>query len=316
MTVERIRRIAVTGAGIMGHGIAQEFAFAGYEVSLHDLTEEKLQQALANIRSNLEMLADMGLADANQIPSTTSRVRCYTDLNEAVDGVQLVIECVSENLALKQQVFRKLDELCARDCILATNTSSMLPSVLASVTKRPERVLATHFFNPPYLLPFAEVAPGPETSEEVTTAVFELLKKVGKTPVKMSKEAVGFVANRLQAAMFREALSMVNRGIATAEEIDLSVKNGFGRRLAAMGVFQALDMAGWDTARAASENIFLDLESSTKVPALLEQKVRQGQLGLKTGKGIYSWTPESAAALKTRIVRALVDAAKRESDQP
>ena len=160
------------------------------------------------------------------------------------------------------------------------------------------------------------MAPGPETSEEVTTAVFELLKKVGKTPVKMSEEAVRFVANRLQAAMFREALSMVNRGIATAEEIDLSVRNGFGRRLAAIGVFQALDLAGWDTARATSENIFPDLESSAEVPALLEQKVQQGQLGLKTGKGIYSWTPESAAALKTRIVRALVDAAKRDSGKP
>ena len=145
--------------------------------------------------------------------------------------------------------------------------------------------------------------------------VFELLKKVGKTALKMSKEAVGFVANRLQAAMFREALSMVDRGIATPEEIDLSIKNGFGRRLAAIGVFQALDMAGWDTARAASENIFLDLESSTEVPALLDQKIRQGDLGLKTGKGVYSWTPQAAKALKTGIARALIDAAKRESEK-
>ena len=315
MNVENIRRIAVTGAGIMGHGIAQDFASAGYDVSLHDLTDEKLQQAVANIRSNLEMLADMGLADASEIPSTASRVRCYTDLGEAVGGVQLVVECVVENLAVKQQVFRELDETCAPDCILATNTSSFLPSALASVTKRPQRVLATHYFNPAYLLPFAEVAPGPETAEEVTTAVFELLKKVGKTPLKMSKEAVGFVANRLQAAMFREALSMVDRGIATPEEIDLSIKNGFGRRLAAIGVFQALDMAGWDTARAASENIFLDLESSTEVPALLDQKIRQGDLGLKTGKGVYSWTPQAAKALKTGIAQALIDAAKRESEK-
>ncbi len=311
MNVEDIRRIAVTGAGIMGHGIAQDFASAGYEVSLHDLTDERLRQAAANIRKNLEMLADMGLADATEIHSTTARIHCYTDLSEAVDGVQLVVECVVENLAVKQQVFRELDDISAPDCILATNTSSFLPSALASVTKRPERVLATHYFNPAYLLPFAEVVPGPETAEEVTTAVFELLKKVGKTPLKMAKEVVGFVANRLQAAMYREALSMVNRGIATPEEIDLSIRNGFGRRLAAIGAFQALDLAGWDTAQATCRNIFPDLESSTEVPALMEQKISQGDLGLKTGKGVYSWTSEAAGALKTEITQALVEAAKR-----
>ncbi len=180
MNVESIRRIAVTGAGVMGHGIARDFASAGYEVSLHDLTKEKLQQALANIHSNLEMLADIGLADASELPSTTSRVHCYTDLSEAVDGVQLVVACVFENLAVKQHVFREQDAICAPDCILATNTSSFLPSALT-----------THYVNPAYLLPFAEVAPGPETAEEVTTAVFELLKKVGKLRSRCRRKRLG-----------------------------------------------------------------------------------------------------------------------------
>ena len=315
MNVENIRRLAVIGAGLMGHGIAQEFAAAGYEVALHDLTEEKLHQARVNIQGNLAMLADMGLGDAKQIPSVARRVHCYTDLKEAVDSVQLVIECVSEDLAVKHRVFRELDEFCPPAAILASNTSSLLPSRLASVTKRPDRVLVTHYFNPPYLIPFVEVVRGSETAEDVITTVFELLKKVGKSPVIMQKEAPGFIGNRLQAALFREALSMVERGIASPQDVDLAVKNGFGRRLAAAGVFQLLDIAGWDTVVAASENIFPDIESSRQVSALVGQMVKRGELGVKTGKGIYSWTPESATTLKLRIAQTLVDVAKRDPDK-
>jgi 3-hydroxybutyryl-CoA dehydrogenase len=208
-------------------------------------------------------------------------------------------------------LFRTLDGLCPRHTVLASTTSTLLPSALARATRRPDRVIVAHYFNPPALVPLVEVVRGPETSDETVTTVRDLLVRIGKRPALIEKEVIGFISVRLQAALGREASSLVERGVAKPEDIDTVVKYSFGRRLAVAGIFEIADLAGLDIYMAAGP-VFQDLESSIDVPTILKQKVERGELGVKTGQGFYSWTPESAAALRERIGQALVERAPSE----
>lgn len=310
MNVDEIRKLAIVGAGLMGHGIAQEFALAGYEVHLCDLTEDKLKQAIKNIQANLQMLVQIGTIAQKQAESVLANIHPGTELKEAVAKADVVIEAVFEDLELKRELFQKLDRLCPEHTILASNTSSLMPSSLASATQRPDKVLVTHYFNPPYLLPLVEIVRHQATSDETVTTIYDLLTRVGKSPAIVRKEVPGFVGNRLQAALFREALSIVEQGIATPQDVDVVVKTGFGRRYAAAGPFEVFEMAGWDLVLAVAQYLYPDLESSTEIPAILSDKVETGQLGLKTGKGFYDWTPESADALRQRMGQVLVKLAQ------
>ena len=238
----KINKIGIIGAGLMGHGIAQEFALAGYNVHLHDITEEKLVQAIKNIQSNLQMLIKIGTISQKQSELVLKNIYTNIELKNVVEKADIVIETVSENLELKQEIFQKLDQLCPEHTILASNSSTLMPSMLASVTQRPEKVLVAHYFNPPYLLPLVEIVRHKETSEETVKTIYDLLVKVGKKPAIVQKEVPGFVGNRLQLALLREALSIVEQGIATAQDVDIVVKNGFGRRFAAAGPFEILDI--------------------------------------------------------------------------
>lgn len=307
MKVEEVNRIAVIGVGLMGHGIAQEFALAGYPVSIYDVSEDKLQQAVLNIGSNLHMLAEIGIIAEERIAPTLSNLHPGTKLPEVVSTADFVIEAVFENLELKQGIFRQLDQSCPEHTILASNTSTIMPSMLAAVTRRPGKVLVTHYFNPPYLLPLVEIVRHKTTTEETVRVVHDLLSSIGKNPAVVQKEVPGFVGNRLQLALFREALSIVEQGIATPEDVDTIVKTGFGRRYAAAGPFEIWELAGWDLILAISEYLQADLESSKEISALLKNKVEKGELGTKTGKGFFDWTPESIEALKQRIGRVLAD---------
>lgn len=305
MKVEEIKKVAVVGAGLMGHGIAQEFALAGYDVRLHDVDTEKLRKAEENIQSNLGMLTGLGLVTKEQADSSRRHTTSCTVLTDALVEADVVIEAVFEDLNLKQETFRLLDKSCPPRTILASNTSTLLPGLLASVTRRPEKVLVAHYFNPPYLLPLVEIVRHEKTSEETVQVMYGLLKKIGKTPVIVQKEVPGFVGNRLQAALFREALAIVRDGIATPEDVDIVVKNGFGRRLAAAGVFEIWEIAGWDLISAICRNLFPNLDASTEIPPLLAGMVARGELGTKAGKGFYEWTPESTLLLKKRIAQVL-----------
>jgi 3-hydroxybutyryl-CoA dehydrogenase len=305
MRVEEIKSVAVIGAGLMGHGIAQEFALAGYDVRLHDVNGEKLRKAGDIIQTNLEMLAVLGLITKEEVGASRRHIIDCTVFTDAVKEADVVIEAVFEDLKLKQEIFRLLDGACPSRTILASNTSTLLPGLLASVTRRPEKVLVAHYFNPPYLLPLVELVRQEKTSEETVQTMCALLRKIGKTPVIVQKEVPGFIGNRLQAALFREALAIVRDGIATPEDVDIVVKNGFGRRLAAAGVFEIWEIAGWDLISAICGNLFPDLDASTEIPPLLKGMVERGELGTKTGKGFYEWTPESTLALKRRIAQVL-----------
>ncbi len=307
MEVAEIKRIAVVGAGLMGHGIAQEFAAAGYGVGLYDVADERLRQARTGIAANLAALEAAGIVAVGRSAATLARIKTSTDLGETVGDADVVIEAAPEDLPLKQSLFGALDRLCPSRTILASNTSSFPPSTLAGATRRPDRVLVTHYFNPPYLLPLVEVVRGSATSDATMATVVALMEGIGKRPAVVQREAPGFIGNRLQHAVVREALSIVRQGIATPEEVDKVIKHGFGRRMAVAGIFETSDAAGLDVVLAVAGELFPAIESSSEVPSLLRAKVERGELGLKSGTGFYDWPPGAAEALRARIRHALIE---------
>ncbi len=303
-----INTIAVIGAGLMGHGIAQEFAAAGFSVYLHDITEKQLAVAYMQIEQNLALLAEHGVVDKSNIPDIMQRVNTTPELVVATENADFVIEAVSENLPLKQQIFEKLDNVCQPHTILASNTTALMPSQIGVNTDRQDRVLNAHYFNPPYLIPLVELIRSPATSDETVSITYNLLKRIGKTPAIIEKEAPGFVGPRLQAALIREAFSIVEQGIASAETVDLVVRNSFGRRLGVAGPFEVFELAGWDLVLAAFEELYKDLYSSSEINPLLREMVDSGKLGVKSGEGFYQWTAEKQEALRMRMSQALIRA--------
>ena len=266
MRSNEIQRVAVIGAGLMGHGIALELAAHGYDVRLHDQDAARLEKARAAIGEGLARLAEVGRIPAEDLAAAPGRIAMSADLAEAVAGVDLVIEAVSEDLAVKQALFRELDALAPPHAILASNTSTFMPSLLAAATNRPRQVIVAHYFNPPHLLPLVELVRGGQTSDETVETMRDLYRGMGKAPAVVQKEAPGFVGNRLQAAIFREALAIVVEGIASQEDVDTIVKTGFGRRLCVAGPFEIADAAGLDVKLAVCEQLFPEIASTTKNP--------------------------------------------------
>ena len=310
MTVDGIRQIAVIGAGLMGHGIAQEFASAGYHVRLHDVTDAHLQTAYTQIEKNLKVLAENSIIEEENISTTLQRIQTATELTTVAENADFVVEAVTENLPLKQQIFEELDAICPPHTILASNTTALMPSQIGVNAKRKDKILNTHYFNPPYLIPLVELIRSPDTSDETVSVAFELLTAIGKTPAIIEKEALGFVGPRLQAALIREAFSIVERGIASAETVDLVVRNSFGRRLSVAGPFEVFELAGWDLVLAAFEELYKDLDSSSDINPLLRQMVESGKFGVKSKEGFYEWTDEKVQALRDKMNQALIQQAK------
>ena len=294
----------------MGHGIAQEFASAGYHVRMHDVTDEHLQTARTQIEKNLKVLAENAIIEEENIHATLQRIQTATELATVAENADFVVEAVTENLPLKQQIFEELDAICPPHTILASNTTALMPSQIGVNAKRKDKILNTHYFNPPYLIPLVELIRSPDTSDETVSVAFELLTAIGKTPAIIEKEALGFVGPRLQAALIREAFAIVERGIASAETVDLVVRNSFGRRLSVAGPFEVFELAGWDLVLAAFEELYKDLNSSSDINPLLRQMVESGKLGVKSKEGFYEWTDEKVQALRDKMNQALIQQAK------
>lgn len=307
MQIDEIKNVAVVGAGLMGHGIALEFALAGYQVGLNDLTDELLHQSMERIRGSARVLLDAGLIDEASAAKVPDQVRISTDLEAVSADADIVIEAMAEDLHRKREVLRTLDHLCSRRTILASNSSSFAPSRMADATHRPDKVVGTHYFNPPFLIPLVEIIRGRQTSDETVALVHELMTRLGKSPVIVEKEVPGFIANRLQAALIREALDLVESGVATPQDVDQVITTSIGRRWAVAGVFEVTEIAGLDLKKAILTELLPSIASSPEVPSILKQKVERGELGIKSGKGFYDWTPEKAAALRARIARALIE---------
>ena len=305
MKADDVRRVTVVGAGLMGHGIAVQLALRGVDVRLNDVSDESLERAIQNAGVVLETLHGLGLASEDDVRDVPGRIKTDVSLQRSVEDADLVIEAVFEDLVLKQSVFAELDRFCPPRTVLASNTSSFMASQLAPSTARPDKVVVANWWNPPYLLPLVEVVKGPETSDESISVLAGFLERIGKRPVVLQKESLGFIGNRMQFALLREAIAIVEQGIASPEDVDAVVKTSFGRRLAVAGPFEVFDLAGWDTVRAIIETLFPVMDSSTKVPNTIENMVQRGDLGLKSGKGFYPWTDEAAASLRGRVSEAL-----------
>lgn len=309
--MSKTENIAIIGAGLMGHGIAQIFANKGYSVTLMDLSDDLLDQAVSNIRSNLAVMAQKNIGTQQNIEPVISRIKTTTDMTEAASGANFVVEAVSENLDLKQKVFQELDGLCQQNTILATNTSVISITEIASEAGFRDRIVGTHFWNPPYLIPLVEVVRGEDTSGETMDRTFSLLQAVGKHPVRVNKDVPGFVANRLQHALWREAISIVEKGIADAETVDECIRFGFGLRLPVLGPMENTDMVGTDLVLAIHSYILKHLESSPEPSPLLKKMVEDGNLGFKSGRGFQEWPPEKAEKSKKRLQEYLLDIMKR-----
>jgi len=299
-------RIAIVGAGLMGHGIAQEFAQHGFQITIFEKDPERRNSVLSQIESNLALLLDEGIVTASEFPKILSRIRVSDSLESAVNQAQFVIEAVFENLELKRSIFKRLDELCPKSVILASNSSSFTPSQYAKGTSSPERILGTHYFNPPYLVPLVEVIKGRETSEKTMKSVVSILEDIGKKIAVVRKESPGFIANRIQIALFREAFNVVEQGIATPEEVDLAIKNSFGRRLGIMGPFEQCDIIGADLKLAIYNALVPHISHSQKPSLLLVRKVNEGSLGMKTGQGFYKWTHAAIQIMNRKLRQWLV----------
>jgi 3-hydroxybutyryl-CoA dehydrogenase len=304
--MSRSEHIAIVGAGLMGHGLAQVFASKGHEVRLTDVNKEVLVGAPDQIRNNLTRLAHGGIGALEDIDTILKNILTLKGLKETVQGARFVVEAIAENLDLKQQLFREMEDYCSPNTVLASNTSVISITEIASKAKRKERIVGTHFWNPPYLIPLVEVVPGKKTSSEVVDYTYELLKTAGKHPVKVKRDVPGFVGNRLQHALWREAISIVEQGIADAATVDEVIKQGFGIRLPILGPLETADMVGLDLTLQIHDYILQHIERSPGPSPLLKEKVKKGELGFKTGKGFQQWSPEEIDQSRKNLVDYLI----------
>lgn len=290
-----MERVAVIGAGTMGYGLALEFALAGHPVALCARSPASLQIAVQRVQADLALFVRAGLATDAEAAAALERVRTTTELAAAADGAAFCLETVPEDLALKQQVFAALEARVPADAILATNTSGLSITLIAQGTRRPERVVGAHYINPPHLLPLVEVTRGQATSEETVERTCALLRGVGKRPVVLRQEVAGFITNRLQTALMREVLALIDAGVATPEEIDEVVTSGFGRRLAVLGPTAVADFGGLDVWLTVGRALLPTLSASSTPGAALVERVAAGAWGVKSGRGFHDWPKERAA---------------------
>lgn len=293
-------RAAVIGTGTMGPGMGAVLARAGLETVLYDVSAEALERAEAGVA-----LAQ-GVLDRLEAPSRDGgSIRYELELAAALAGADLVVEAVPEKLELKHEIFQELERQVADDAVLASNTSGIPITKIASVCAHPERVVGMHWSNPPHLIPMIEVIPGEKTAQAVVDAACELVRTFGYHPV-VEREVPGFVENRILYAILRECLDLVDRGIIDPEGLDLNVRWGIGYKLAVIGPMELLDMAGLDIYNAVGSYLNKDLSTSGEVSSTIRDLIDQGRLGMKTGGGIYDYTPEQIGELRAKRAAKLV----------
>ena len=293
MNVDTINTVAVIGLGTMGHGIAQNFAVAGYEVCCFDEVASVRDSLVARVRANLTQFEEADFLPQGAAGTILARIRVVSTEAEAVGPADFVTEAVAEDLQVKQQLFARLEADVDPETILASNSSSFPITQTSSLMKHPERAIVTHYFNPPHIVPIVEVVPGEKTSEETTCTTHQFLSSIGKKAIRINKEIPGFLVNRVQTAMYREIWDLLDQGIASAEDIDEAIRGSMGMRLAAIGPLKVNDFAGLDINMVAYQVMIQHMRGDWEVPAKIQQLVDEGNYGVKTGKGIYDYTPDS-----------------------
>jgi len=283
MELNELKNVLVVGAGTMGHSIAQVYAQAGFEVNLIDLNQKVLKRAKKLIKSNLEVLADFDRMPHDEISQILDRIQLSTNLNETIKSADIIVEAVNENPDIKRKVFSQLNASCSEDTIIASNTSGLNIFEIANI-KKPERLIIHHFCYPAYIIPLVEIVPGPNTSKEIINLSIELMEKLGKKPIVLKEYIDNFIVNRFQSVINVQAYEMMQKGWATPEQIDLALKTSLGIRLPIAGVVQTQDFNGLD--------LILDVQKRYRINRRypqVEELVKKGHLGAKTGKGFYDY---------------------------
>ncbi len=296
LRVHEIKAVAVIGAGVMGGGIAQTFAQAGCLVWLHARREDTLRAARDRIAKNQEAMVRAGLLSTQAVAEARVRLRTTTALEEAVVGCHFVSESVPEDLDTKRAVFAALDRHAPREAVLSTDTSGLSISAIASATSRPEMVVGFHWMNPPHLMPPVEVIRGHDTAEASMDLACDLARRIGRVPIRVEKDVPGFLWNRLQLALVREALHVVEQGIATPEAVDLAISAGLGLRWSAVGPFRLMDLGGLATFHAIAAYLYRDLSAAREPQSTLAARVAAGETGARAGKGFFDYPPGAAEA--------------------
>ena len=295
--VTRVAKIAVLGAGLMGHGIAQVASqVGGYEVSVLDINQDLVDKGMKMINDSVYRFVEKGTLSKEQSQAVVARIHPTTDLAQALDGSQLVIEAATEDPRLKLDLYRRVSELAEEGVVVASNTSSISITLLASTMKHPEKVCGMHFFNPPQLMPLVEIIKGKRTSEETLELVRSVSVKMGKETVLCKKDSPGFLVNRILVPALNEAVFLVQEGVADPEDIDKAVKLGLNWP---MGPLQLLDYVGLDTTFNITQVFMGEFQDSKYRPApLMREMVRAGMLGRKSGKGFYEWGSPGSTKMK------------------
>lgn len=289
--------IGIIGGGLMGHGIAQVFAQAGYDVRVYDAAATIRASVQSRIRDNLTIL--------RQPLESVDHVSVHAKLSAAVEEAHFVFECGPENLEVKQSIFAEIERSASPSAIIGSNTSVIPITGIVQKLQDSRRALGTHWWNPPYLIPLVEVIRAAQTAEESMTSTIALLQAVGKTAVRVEKDVPGFVGNRLQHALWREAIALVQEGVCDAATVDMVVKSSFGRRLAVLGPLENSDMVGTELTLAIHDALLPHLDRSTAALPLLRQMVTSGRLGMKSGEGFRHWSREQQGELQTEVLHYL-----------
>lgn len=303
--MEKIKKMLICGGGMMGKGIAQIFsAKEDLDIIVYDKFPVNVHEG---IRKNMEQLLNKGIVTEKEIEERLSRIKFIQTLeNEEIKDVDIVIECVLEIMEMKQDLFAELEKICREDTIFCTNTSVMSPTEISKKIEKKERLVGTHFWNPAFLIPLVEVVKSDYSSDEVANVVYNLLKEVDKKPVICKKDVPGFIANRMQHALWREAIYIVEQGIADAKTVDDAVKYSFGLRLPQLAPLENADMVGTDLTYNIHDYVLDSLCDSHKPSPLLTKLKEEGNLGFKTGKGFQEWTPEEIEASKANLNAYLI----------
>ena len=291
---------------MMGHGISIRFAIHGFTVFLYGRSKDSLHKAQKRITRTLKLLNDLNVVTSNETIDITNKIQLTTNLNQCISTSDLIIESINEDLQDKQILFKEIYDLLTPRAILTSNTSSLMPKSLFSGIPDKSNVAVTHYINPAVLVPLVEIVKHEETTEDTISRLTDILISTGSKPIIVQKETPGFVTSRLQSALLREALWLIENNIASVSDVDKAISHGLGRRWAAAGIFEILEIAGWDLLSVISENLFPEL-SKANTPKLLKEKVEEDEIGIKTKKGFYEWTDESIEALKYKIAKSLVE---------
>ena len=295
--------IAIIGSGIIGSGIALDFALSNYKVKLVSRTKQGVKKAKTLINDDIKFLLEINKINNNDVERIINKIKFSSSIENSVKNCPLIIEAIYENLPDKIALFSKLDKVCNPETIITSSTSSFLPEQFQLSSNRQKNIILTHYINPPYIIPLVEIVPGSKSSDKTISAVYDLLKSINKKPVILDNPIPGFISVRLQVALIREALYLIDNNLASAKQIDDVIKYSIGRRWVTSGLLKTLDLGGWDVQSNIYKTLVPELSDSKNIPNILKSNLLEKKLGTKSQEGFYKWTPKEIIEIKTNIAK-------------